>query len=220
MDVSLDTDIVIHLYKAGMKDTLFCYFDKLYIYEYLLDKEMKIKSIDVYNEFLKDIEAGKIILIDKKYLARVGMLKSFDDKLYDFKTLFDFGEANAVALASVLGIAALVTDDTKEYGPHDSLVKEIVENVIPFAFYELIFLNYIESKIDHNQLKENFDTVNITSFEKPMDFSGRISRVVRRFSSKGTDRDISWMNDFCCRRSIDYKKKIRSLGAYLKTLIV
>ena len=190
MDVSLDTDIVIHLYKAGMKDTLFCYFDKLYIHEYLLEHEMKIKSINVYNEFLKDIVAGKIIVVNKKYLAGVGMLKTFVDKLYDIKVLFDFGEANAVALAAVLGIAALVTDDTKEYGPHESLVNEYVENVIPFAFYELLFLNYIESKIDLNQLKEKYDTVNNTSFEKPMVFSGRISRVVRRFSSKGTDRDI------------------------------
>lgn len=48
MDVSLDTDIVIHLYKAGMKDLLSCYFNNLYIHKYLLENEVKNKSKEVY----------------------------------------------------------------------------------------------------------------------------------------------------------------------------
>lgn len=216
MDVSLDTDIVIHLYKARMKELLFYYFDRLYIYEYLLEKEMKKKSMDVYNEFHKDIDDGKIIVVNNSYLVNIGMQKTFEEKLYDFKNLFDFGEANAIALAASLGIAALVTDDTKQYGPHESLVKELVEDVIPFAFYELLFLNYIESKIDLNQLKEIYELINITSFEKPMGFSGRISRVARRFSKHGTERDILWMKNFCKTKKIDYGIKMRLLRDFLQ----
>lgn len=37
MDVSLDTDIVVHLYKAGMKELLYQYFDKVYIHIFLLE---------------------------------------------------------------------------------------------------------------------------------------------------------------------------------------
>lgn len=218
MDVSLDTDIIIHLYKAGMKETLFCYFDKVYIHEYLLESELKNKSLDVYNDFLKDIAQGKITVVNKTYLAGIKMLKSFEDKLYDIKTLFDFGEANAIALAATLGIAALITDDTKKYGPHEALINEYIEDVIPFAFYELLFLKYIESIIEVNQLKEQFDKVNNISFEKPMDFIGRISRVVRRFSTKGTDRDRLWINNFCSQRSINYPDKMKSLRTFLETI--
>ena len=46
MDASLDTDIIIHLYKSNKKELLFSSFDKLYIHEYLLRNEIqkKIKS--------------------------------------------------------------------------------------------------------------------------------------------------------------------------------
>lgn len=48
MDASLDTDIVIHLYKSGKKELLYSSFHKLYIYDFLLEKEMQRKSISVY----------------------------------------------------------------------------------------------------------------------------------------------------------------------------
>lgn len=35
------------------------------------------------------------------------MRKSFEDKVYELKVLFDFGETNAVALASVLGMVPM-----------------------------------------------------------------------------------------------------------------
>lgn len=130
MDVSLDTDITIHLYDAGKEELLFKYFDKLYMHEFILEREIKNKSNDVYKKITTEIEAGKIIKVTQRYLIDIGMQKSFEDNLYDIKALFDFGEANAVALAATLGIAALVTDDTKDYGPHDTLVKEYVEDII------------------------------------------------------------------------------------------
>lgn len=63
MNASLDTDIVIHLYKSGKKELLFSTFNELFIYEYLLEQEMKNKSFQVYEEFRTDIECGKITLI-------------------------------------------------------------------------------------------------------------------------------------------------------------
>ncbi len=53
----------------------------------------------------------------------------------------------AVALLGAMGIEVLLSDDTKLYGPHDTLCRELVTDVIPFAFYELLFLRYISSAI-------------------------------------------------------------------------
>lgn len=145
MDVSLDTDITIHLYNAGKEDLLFKYFDKLYMHEFILEHEIKNKSLEVYNKIKKEQISKRITIIDTKYLISINMNTTFERQLFEVKVLFDFGQANAIALASTMGIAALVTDDTKEHGPHDTLCHELIENIIPFSFYELLYLNYLQS---------------------------------------------------------------------------
>lgn len=217
MDVSLDTDITIHLYSAGKEELLFKYFNNLYIHEFVLEREIRNKSSDVYKKITDEIKCGKIIKVTQRYLIDIGMKKSFESQLYDIKTLFDFGEANAVALAATLGIAALVTDDTKDYGPHDTLVKEYVENIIPFSFYELLYLEYLQSDDAFVQLKIDFEKINKIAYpEYPMSFLKRIKRVIRRFSSRGSNRDITWMNNFCQNHSIDYRAKMQILQPHLK----
>lgn len=216
MDVSLDTDITIHLYNAGKEELLFRYFDKCYMHEFILEREIKNKSLIVYNKINKEIENGKIIKVTQQYLININMKNQFENRVYEFQTLFDFGETNAIALASVLGIAALVTDDTKEQGPHDTLVKEYVEDIIPFSFYELLYLDYLQLN-DYDKLKEDYDLINEIAYPKhPMNFISRIKRVVRRFSKNGSDRDIKWMRDFCNEKHINYRNAMRELKSHLQ----
>ncbi len=40
MDVSVDTNVLTHLYKAKSKKLLFSSFDKVYAYEYIIDTEL------------------------------------------------------------------------------------------------------------------------------------------------------------------------------------
>ena len=217
MDVSLDTDITIHLYESGNEGLLFKYFDRVYVHEFVLEREIIHKSTDTYKRIKEEISSGRIILVDQKYLISIGMKKSFEKNRYDIQTLFDYGEANAVALASTLGIAALVTDDTKEYGPHDTLVKEYVENIIPFAFYELLYLDYLSSDDDYASLRNDFEQININAYpQRPMDFLNRIKRVVRRFSKNGSVRDQEWIKQFCKKKSIDYRSKMQLLKMHLE----
>ena len=72
------------------------------------------------------------------------------------KYLFYQGEIQAVALAKASGIAAFVSDDTKDFGPHQSLVNELIEGVIPFAFYELLFLKYLNYEITSRRVTYEF----------------------------------------------------------------
>lgn len=216
MDVSLDTDITIHLYDAGKEELIYKYFDKCYMHEFVLEREIKNKSTAVYNKIIKEIETGKIIKVTQRYLIEIEMKKQFEDKVYELQTLFDFGETNAVALASVLGIAALVTDDTKDQGPHDTLVKEYVEDIIPFSFYELLYLDFLQSG-DYDNFKNDYDKINKVAYPKyPMDFLSRIKRVVRRFGKYGSDRDKKWMKNFCNAKKVDYRSAMQNLKIRLQ----
>ena len=71
----------------------------------------------------------------------------------------DLGEVYAIALAKTLGCISLVTDDIKEYGPHYTLMRIPDSDVIPFAFYEILFLDYLEEVIAEDELVERFNII-------------------------------------------------------------
>ncbi|MBZ4647636.1 MAG: hypothetical protein JG777_3125 [Clostridia bacterium] len=220
MDASLDTDIIIHLYKSNKRDLLFSFFNNLYMYEYLVENELKRKAYWVYEEFLSDVERGLIKTITNSDLIRIGIKGLFKRYIEDYNYLFDMGELHAVALAKAMGIVAFLSDDTKEFGPYETLVKELIEDVIPFAFYELLFLKYLESKITVQDMLKEFEEVNTNSMNQhPMNFKTRMSFVGKRFSKKyGTNRDRQWIENFCSARGINFNSKMLELKNFLKSL--
>ena len=80
-----------------------------------------------------------------------------------------------------------------------------VEGVIPFAFYELLFLKYIKTDMTPEEMLYEFEEVNANSMEKhPMNFRNRMLKTVRRFSKRfGEERDRKWLSEFCCNNGID-----------------
>ena len=210
MDASLDTDIVVHLYKSGKKELLFSFCNKLYMHWYLLENELKGKSYSVYQEVVDDTCNGSIKIVTGLDLARMGVKNLFNRYMEEYEFLFDTGEQYAVALAKTIGIAALLSDDTKRFGPHDMLVRGLVEGVIPFAFYELLFLKYIKTDMTPEEMLYEFEEVNANSMEKhPMNFRNRMLKTVRRFSKRfGEERDRRGLSEFCCNNGIDYGKKV------------
>jgi len=220
MDASLDTDIVIHLYVSGRKDLLFSSFDELVMYEYLFEKELKNKSPMVYAEFSADVENGYVKIITHADLIGMGIKGLFEEYKDSNQCLFDQGELHAIALAKAMGIAAFVSDDTKPQGPHHTLVQEIIEDVIPFAFYELLFLKYISSVITLQEMFEEFEAVTSASMsEHPMNFRSKILSAVRRFSARdGSNRDLEWIRNFCSQKNINLNDKMRELKPFLASL--
>lgn len=220
MNASLDTDIVIHLYKSGKKDLLFSHFEKLFIYEYLLETEMKTKSPEVYEEFKKDIDDERVKLITNADLIDLGIKGLFEDYKESNKYLFDIGELHAIALAKAMGIVAFVSDDTKDEGPHQTLVKELIEGVMPFAFYELLLLKYLDSQISIQEMYDSFQEVNAAGMSlHPMNFRTKISVTVSRFSRKyGTKRDNDWLEAYSREKGIDLKAKMQELKIFLQSI--
>ena len=220
MDASIDTDIVIHLYRSGKKELLFSSFDHLYMFKYLKDVELQIKGPDIYTEFCEDVAANNIIIISDSELIEKGIKGLFDTYKRENECLFDSGELHAIALAKAMGIYAFVSDDTKSQGPHETLVKEIIEDVMPFSFYELLFLRYLSSELTVEQLHQEFEEVTSASMaERPMKFRSKILATIRRFSERsGTARDLEWMKQYCSELNIDFKKKVRDLKPLLESL--
>jgi len=213
MDASLDTDIIIHLYLSGLQDLFLTIFDRLYYHEYLLENELKKKSRQIYDQVMTDIKQGRLFVVYNKELTAKGVRGLFDSYIREYDILFDSGEAHAIALAKALGLVALLSDDTKEFGPHDLLVRELIQDVIPFAFYELLFIQYLASKLSLEEMNRSFELVNEKSIpNRPMDFKARMKRTVKRFSyPSGTKRDIKWIKSYCEENGIDFENKMCTL---------
>jgi len=116
-----------------------------------------------------------------------------------------------------MGLGAFISDDTKNGGPHETLVKELIEDVIPFAFYELLFLRYVNAEVTLDVMHHEFEHVNLISMKQhPMNFRSKMLKTVRRFSCRnGTDRDYEWICGFCSQKGINYRYKMQELRNFL-----
>ena len=220
MDASLDTNVIIHLYKANFQSVLYNRFEKLKVYEFIRNQEMQnhaeAKIIDLFD---KDVEVGKIELITNEYLKSIGMYQVFIQQVKDLRILFDggdLGEVYAIALAKTLGCICLVTDDIKERGPHYTLMRVPDSEVIPFAFYEVFLLDYLEGRIKEKELLDMFDSV-CTLSGLTFSFKSKLRIFIKRFwSDPYSKSEKEWMNNFCKEKDILAKERIQALLAYIK----
>ena len=184
MDASLDTNVIMHLYKANLQDVLFNRFEKLKVYEFIRNQELKKHAepevIDLFDE---DVESGQVELITDTYLKEIGMYNVFQAHVRDLRILYgcgDLGEVYAISMAKTLGCISLVTDDLKEYGPHYTLMRIEDSEVIPFAFYELLFLDFMEQRLTGAEVLEHFNKVCDLSGMK-MNCASKLKAFMRRF---------------------------------------
>jgi hypothetical protein len=138
---------------------------------------------EVIDLFDKDVQAGKIEMITDDYLKGIGMYNVFKQHVKDLRILFDsgdLGEVYAIAMAKTIGCITLVTDDIKEYGPHYMLMRIPNSDVMPFAFYEILFLEYIEGSITEEKMEKQFSIICDLSDLK-MSFYSKSKAFIRRF---------------------------------------
>jgi len=220
MNASLDTNVIIHLYKAGCQDILFSRFEKLKVYEFIRNVELaRHAANEIVADFDKDVERGKIELISVNYLRSIHMYGLFEEYVKTERILYegsDLGEVYAIALAKTLGCISLVTDDIKERGPHYTLMRTPDSEVIPFAFYEILFLEFLECRMTAAEVIRTFDRVAEVSALK-MNCESKFKFFLKRFwSNPYSDSEKSWMKSFCSVRGIDFPGKAREFGGFLK----
>lgn len=220
MNASLDTNVIIHLYKVNLQNMLFDRFEKLFVYDFIRSHEMvNHAGTEIIELFDADVETGKIELISDSYFRKIGMYPVFQRHVNEHKILFensDLGEVYAIAMAKTLGCICLVTDDIKERGPHYTLMRIPDSDVMPFAFFELLILDYLEEKISVDKLIENFNDI-CSKAEMDWNFETKLKGFMRRFwKDPYSESEKIWMDKFCKINQINPKTKFKLLIDFLK----
>ncbi|MCL1874003.1 MAG: hypothetical protein FWF85_07795 [Clostridiales bacterium] len=219
MDASLDTNVIIHLYQASFQSILFERFQRLFVYEYIRSQEVANNAnLEVIAAFDEDLKNGNYELITNDYLKRIGMYPVFLQQVKEHRILFeggDLGEVYAISLARTLGCMCLVTDDIKERGPHYTLMRIPDSDVIPLAFYEIIFLDYLQSRISEGELITRFNSI-CESSGLQFNLKSKLKFFIKRFwNDPYTDSEKSWMNSFCNSNSISAYMRMHALLKYI-----
>jgi|LSQX01.2.fsa_nt_gb hypothetical protein len=219
MEASLDTNVIIHLYKANLQSVLFYRFEKLKVYEFIRNHELiNHAGQNIIDKFDKDVEDGKIEIVADQYFKSIGMYQVFLQYVKDLRILYDggdLGEVYAIAMAKTLGCACLVTDDIKERGPHYTLMRIPDSEVIPFAFYEILFLAFLEGKMSEMDLLEAFRLV-CTISGLAWDIRSKLKGFMKRFwKDPYSESEKEWMSRFCIDNGINAKARIQILWHYI-----
>ena len=76
MKATLDTNVIIHIYEADLEDALHSNFEQIYVYEFIIEKELKTHASPAVIAAVKDdISKGKIVLVTKSDLLEKGSTK-------------------------------------------------------------------------------------------------------------------------------------------------
>lgn len=218
MRASLDTNAIIHFYKAGLQDILFKFFDEgVFIYEQIRDVELENHGQDVLDQVDSDIAAGKIELYTNQKLKDLQVYKIFEYNVNENRNLYDtgdLGEVYAISLAQTLGAYSLVTDDTKQGGPYMSLL-QFEDDIMPFTFADVLILRYLVGTVDENQTVKDFNSINLSS-NLNWSFKSQVTKFVKRFfRNPYRNEDTTWIKKLANDNSINIKLKLATLSKLL-----
>lgn len=219
MRASLDTNVIIHLYRANMQRMLFEIFkDGVFIYEQIRIIELEHHGKAVLETVDADIEAGKIELYTNAKLKEQGVYRIFENNVKENRLLYgtgDLGEVYAISLAQTIGAYSLVTDDTKQGGPYMSLM-QLDYDVKPFTFADILILRYLLGFADAQQTVKDFNTVNETS-DLNWSFRSQLTKFIKRFvADPYKEEEKEWFGQWITENDINAMAKFRALRDALK----
>ena len=218
MRASLDTNAIIHFYKAGLQDILFDFFDEgVFIYEQIRKIELENHGQDVLFQVDIDIAAGKIELYTDQKLKKLQVYKIFEYNVNENRNLYgtgDLGEVYAISLAQTLGAYSLVTNDTKQGGPYMSLL-QFEDDIMPFTFADVLILRYLLGTVDENQTINDFDSINVAS-NLNLSFKSQLIKFIKRFfKDPYRNEDTEWIKKLTVENNINIKQKFQMLRKIL-----
>ena len=218
MKASLDTNVIIHFYRAGRQSVLFEFFDEgIFIYEQIRNVELEHHGKDILDIVDSDIALGKIEVYTDQRLKELEVYRMFENNVNINRNLYgsgDLGEVFAISLAQTLGAYSLVTDDTKQGGLYMSLL-QFDDEVMPFSFVDVLILRFIAGLADERQTIHDFDLINETS-RMNWTFSSHLARFIRRFfRNPYREEDTKWIQQFAKDYNISIKSKLTELKKYM-----
>lgn len=215
MRASLDTNAVIHFYRAGLQNILFDFFkDGIYIYEQIRDIELVHHGQDVLDRIDEDINSGKIEVYTDEKLKSQSVFRVFENNVNENRLLYgsgDLGEVYAISLAQTIGTYSLVTDDIKQGGPYMSLL-QLEYDVMPFTFSDILILRYLLGAADEFQTINDFNDINLAS-DLQWSFKSQIVKFIKRFWQEPyKDEDKKWIQKLLAGKNIKVKRKFAILS--------
>lgn len=215
MKASLDTNVIIHLYRANQENLLHNFFtDGILIYEQIRNIELRNHGQDILDRLDQDILGGKIQLYTDKRLRELNVFRIFCENVKENKYLYgsgDLGEIYAISLAQTLGAYSLVTDDIKQGGPYMSLLQFIDNDIMPFTFVDIILLKHLSGEGEAVDVIKVFDKINRISNLK-WSLKAHLERFIKRFWTDPYQKnEKEWMEDYCRKNNVDAVKKIKEL---------
>lgn len=218
MRASLDTNVLIHVYRAGLEDILFDFFaDGVFIYEQIRKIELEHHGQDILDKVDADIESGKIEVYTNETLKQQAVLRIFETNVNENKLLYgsgDLGEVYAISLAQTIGAYSLVTDDIKQGGPYMSLL-QMEYDIMPFTFADILILRYLMEDADAVQTVRDFNTVNEAS-DLQWSFRSQIVKFIKRFwKDPYKNEERKWMSKLVGERKIRVRSKFTELQKLL-----
>lgn len=221
MKASLDTNVIIHFYRAGLESDLFQLFqDGIIIYQQILDVELKHHGSDIIGLVEADIEQGRILIYSDEQLRRDGVYRLFRGRVEENRLLYqpgDMGEVYAISLAETLGAYSLVTDDIKQGGPYMSLIQMDDYDLLPFHFADVLILRYLLGFAGAEQTVSEFNRINEMSGLN-WSFRSQMKKFIRRFwRDPYKNEEQEWMEKLVRDHNIHVKDKFINLMTALKS---
>ena len=218
MRASLDTNVIIHFYKAGLQDILFDFFDEgVFIYEQIRNIELENHGQEILDKVDSDIVSGKIELYTNQKLKELQVYKIFENNVLENRNLYgsgDLGEVYAISLAQAIGAYSLVTDDTKQGGPYMSLL-QFDDDIMPFTFADVLILRYLVGNVDEHQTVTDFNLINNSS-NLNWSFKSQVSKFIKRFlKDPYRSEDTEWIRNLAVTKGFSIKDKLAALSKLL-----
>lgn len=218
MRASLDTNVIIHFYKAGLQDILFDFFDEgVFIYEQIRNIELKNHGQEILDKVDSDIASGKIELYTNQKLKELQVYKIFENNVLENRNLYgsgDLGEVYAISLAQTIGAYSLMTDDTKQGGPYMSLL-QFDDDIMPFNFADVLILRYLVGNVDEHKTVTDFNLINNSS-SLNWSFKSQVTKFIKRFfKDPYRSEDTEWIRNLAATKGFSIKEKLAALSKLL-----
>ncbi len=214
MRASLDTNAVIHFYRANLQKILFEFFeDGVFIYEQIRNIELEHHAKDLLENIDADINSGNIELYTDIKLKEQEVFGIFKINVGENRLLYgadDLGEVYAISLAQTIGAYSLVTDDIKQGGPYMSLL-QFDSGIMPFTFADVLLLRYLKEDAKVSRTVEDFNAINEAS-DLNWSLRSQMEKFIRRFWKEPyKDEDKQWMQKLVEDNDIKVKSKFLAL---------
>ena len=218
MRASLDTNVIIHFYRAGLQNILFDFFDEgVFIYEQIRNIELENHGQEILDKVDSDIASGKIELYTNQKLKELQVYKIFENNVLENRNLYgsgDLGEVYAISLAQTIGAYSLVTDDTKQGGPYMSLL-QFDDDIMPFTFADVLILRYLVGNVDEHKTVTDFNLINNSS-NLNWSFKSQVSKFIKRFlKDPYRSEDTEWIRNLAATKGFSIKEKLAALSKLL-----